>query len=220
MPYPTFSPNASTANILNDVSSNSLVVHDINEAQRQYLISRAPFIARDVLLAKGYPLTFELPGRTSFLIEKPYRSSALTVSLTGSISNYGGVALSATELVPGSSTALTVNGYSTTYPYRFFSVALGTTPTDPTVTLTPISGRNGNTLADFTISATGGTNWAVGDLIAVGDPYFNRGVLRVLTLSGTAVATIAVVNPGKGYATGAAQIGAYATYVTLSAMRV
>ena len=64
MPYPTFSPNASTANILNDASSNSLVIHDINEAQRQYLISRAPFIVRDVLLCAAYPLRFELPGRT------------------------------------------------------------------------------------------------------------------------------------------------------------
>ena len=223
MPYPTFSPNASTANILNDASSNSLVIHDINEAQRQYLISRAPFIVRDVLLCAAYPLRFELPGRTSFLIEKPYRSSALTVSLTGSISNYGGVALSTTELVAGSSTAPTVNGYSTTYPYRFFSVALSTTPappTNPTVTLTPISGRNGNTLADFTISATGGSNWLVGDLIAVGDPYFNGGVLRVLTAPSGVVATVTVVNPGKGYEAEAAQIGAYATYVTLSAMRV
>ena len=222
MPYPTFSPNASTVNILNDVSSNSLVVHDINEAQRQYLISRAPFIVRDVLLCAAYPLRFELPGRTSFLIEKPYRSSALTVSLTGSISNYGGVALSVTELVAGSSTAPTVNGYSTTYPYRFFSVVLGTIPTPPTnasISLTLISGNSGNTLADFTISATSGTNWVVGDLIAVGDPYFNGGVLRVLTAPSGVVATVTVVNPGKGYAAGAAQIGAYATYVTLSAMR-
>ena len=223
MPYPTFSPNASTVNILNDVSSNSLVVHDINEAQRQYLISRAPFIVRDVLLCAAYPLRFELPGRTSFLIEKPYRSSALTVSLTGSISNYGGVALSVTELVAGSSTAPTVNGYSTTYPYRFFSVALGTIPAPPTnasISLTLISGNSGNTLADFTISATSGTNWVVGDLIAVGDPYFNGGVLRVLTAPSGVVATVTVVNPGKGYEAGAAQIGAYATYVTLSAMRV
>jgi len=198
MPYPTFSPNASTANILNDASSNSFVIHDVNEAQRQYLISRVPFIARDVLLAKGYPLTFDLPGRTSFVMERPVRA-ALTIALSAAISNYGAITLTPATLAAGSATALAVNGYSTTYPYRFFSAALGTDTTDPTVTLTPISGRNGNTLADFTISATGGANWLAGDLIAVGDPYFNGGVLRVLTVSGGAVATVAVVNPGKNY---------------------
>lgn len=222
MPYPTFSPNASTVNVLNDVSSNSLVVHDINEAQRQYLISRAPFIVRDILLAKDYPLRFELPGRTSFLIEKPYRSSALTVSLTASISNYGGVALSATELVAGSSTAPTVSGYSTTYPYRFFSVSLSAGGGSGfTINLTAISGNSGSSLNDFTLAiGAAGSGWAVGDLIVIGDPYFNGGVLRVLTVSGTGVATVAVVKPGKDYAAGAAQIGVHATYVTLSAMRV
>lgn len=223
MPYPTFSPNASTVNILNDVSSNSLVVHDINEAQRQYLISRAPFIVRDVLLCAAYPLRFELPGRTSFLIEKPYRSSALTVSLTGSISNYGGVALSATELVAGSSTAPTVNGHSTTYPYRFFSVSLSAGGGSGfTMNLTAIPGNSNSSLSDFTLEiVTPGTGWAVGDLIAVGDPYFNGGVLRVATIATGAVATVTVTKPGKGYAAaGAAQIGVHATYISLSAMRV
>jgi len=220
MPYPTFSPNASTVNILNDVSSNSLVIHDINEAQRQYFISRAPFIVRDVLLCAAYPLRFELPGRTSFVIEKPYRT-ALTVSLTGSISNYGGVALSATELVAGSATAPTVNGYSTTYPYRFFSVSLGTGGGSGfTINLTAISGNSGSSLNDFTLAiGAAGSGWAVGDLIVIGDPYFNGGVLRVATIA-TGVDTFIVVKPGKGYAAGAAQVGVHATYVTLSAMRV
>ncbi len=224
MPYPTFSPNASTVNILNDVSSNSLVVHDINEAQRQYLISRAPFIVRDVLLCAAYPLRFELPGRTSFLIEKPYRSTALTVSLTGSISNYGGVVLSATELVAGSSAAPTVNGHSTTYPYRFFSAALSSgNGSGFTIDLTAISGNSGSSLNDFTlVIGAAGSGWAVGDLIVIGDPYFNGGVLRVAAIAVTpyGVATFIVVKPGKGYAAGAAQIGTHATYISLSAMRL
>jgi hypothetical protein len=92
-------------------------------------------------------------------------------------------------------------------------------PTNASITLTSISENSGSSLNDFTISATGGANWVVGDLIAVGDPYFNGGVLRVLTAS-SSVTTVTVVKPGKDYAAGAAQIGAYATYVTLSAMRV
>lgn len=221
MPYPTFSPNASTVNILNDVSSNSLVVHDINEAQRQYLISRAPFIVRDVLLCAAYPLRFELPGRTSFLIEKPYRNPGLTTTLTASISNYGGITLSPTTLEAGSATAPTVNGHSTTYPYRFFSVSLSAGGGSGfTMNLTAIPGNSNSSLSDFTLAiADAGTGWAVGDLIVIGDPYFNGGVLRVATIA-TGVATFIVVKPGKGYAAGAAQIGVYATYISLSAMRV
>lgn len=221
MPYPTFSPNASTANILNDVSSNSLVVHDINEAQRQYLISRAPFIVRDILLAKDYPLRFELPGRTSFVVEKPYRNPALTTTLTASISNYGGITLSPTTLEAGSATAPTVNGYSTTYPYRFFSAALSAGfGSGFTINLTAIPGNSGSSLNDFTLAiGAAGTGWAVGDLIVIGDPYFNGGVLRVAAIA-TGVDTFIVVKPGKGYAAGAAQIGVHATYISLSAMRV
>jgi hypothetical protein len=222
MPYPTFSPNASTANILNDVSGNSFVVHDFNEAQRQYFISRAPFFVRDVLLCAAYPLRFDLPGRTSFLIEHPHRTVELTVSLTGSISNYGGVTLSPAELVAGSATALTVNGYSIAYPYRFFSVSLAGGGSGFALNLTAVPDSSGSSLNDFALAiGTAGSGWEAGDLIAIGDPYFNGGVLRVDTVSAHPhpVATFTVVRPGKGYKEGVAQMGTHAAYISLSAMR-
>ncbi len=58
------------------------------------------------------------------------------------------------------------------------------------------------------ITVTGGSNYGVGDIVQIVQGSSIGGYVKVLTLSGSAIATVSIFNPWIGYLTGAVTTGA------------